>query len=126
MGGGTSAIGGDSGYSGMASAMGDGSEFATPDGRATGGPVRAGQIYRWQEQGMEMFSPQSDGTVINANQVKAMAGGGSRSAMVNVGGITINAAPGMSPQAIAREVTRQLQQAVRGAGMDLHDGGSYV
>jgi hypothetical protein len=30
---------------------------------------------------------------------------------VNVGGITVNAAPGQSPEAVAREVRRQLSEA---------------
>lgn len=101
--------------------------YTEADGqRATGGPVRAGGIYRWNEQGREMFSPTTDGTVINARQVKAMAGGGSRSMSMNLGGITINTAPGMSPQAIAREVRREMERLARSNGFGLHDGGGYV
>jgi hypothetical protein len=32
---------------------------------------------------------------------------------VNVGGITVNAAPGQSPEAVAREVRRQLSEAAQ-------------
>lgn len=97
-------------------------------GRAIGGPARAGAIYRWNEQGHEMFSPTTDGVVINARQTKAMAGGRSagRAISLSIGDINIHAAPGQSPQAIAREVTRQLEEKARSMGMGLHDGGAYV
>lgn len=102
-------------------------EFAGVDGgRATGGPVRAGGIYRWHEEGHEMFSPSTDGTVINARRVKALAGGGKSAPSFHIGGITINAAAGQSPSDIAREVKRQLEQMARAQGAALHDGGSYA
>ncbi|AZB57268.1 tail tape measure protein, partial [Cereibacter sphaeroides] len=40
--------------------------------RALGGPVRAGQIYRWQEQGQELFVPRTDGEVISNRQLRAL------------------------------------------------------
>lgn len=42
--------------------------------RALGGPVNAGQLYRWQENGREWFVPDQDGTVVNQAQMRAMTG----------------------------------------------------
>ena len=44
-------------------------------GAANGGPVKAGQLVRWQENGREWFVPGSDGTVVNPGQQRAMGGG---------------------------------------------------
>ena len=41
-----------------------------------------------------------------------------------IGGITINAAPGQSPADIARAVRRELAEAARQRGFALHDGGA--
>jgi tape measure domain-containing protein len=125
--GGTAGIGGDSGYGGMGGAMDDSAAFAGPDGdRATGGPVRAGGIYRWQEEGEEFFSPRTDGSVINARGTRALraGGGGTRMTTVNLGGITINAGPSQSPMAIARAVRAELER-MTSQGFALHDGGAY-
>ncbi len=97
-------------------------------GRALGGPVRAGQIYRWQEEGEEFFSPATDGTVVPARDVRALkAGGGaaSRRTEINLGGIVIHAAAGMSPDAIAQAVRREFERLTASSG-DLHDGGAYA
>lgn len=45
-------------------------------GKAGGGPVRAGQMVRWQENGQEWFVPQQDGTVLNQAQMRGAMGGG--------------------------------------------------
>ena len=119
--------------------------------RALGGPVRAGMIYRWNEQGREMFMPRVDGEVISHRHVRAlqamqqqggirvvaapggasggavggMAGGAADAApRFQIGGITINAAPGQSPADIARAVRRELAEAARQRGFALHDGGA--
>ncbi|EGJ20127.1 putative tape measure protein [Cereibacter sphaeroides WS8N] len=115
--------------------------------RALGGPVRAGQIYRWQEQGQELFVPRTDGEVISNRQLRALqamaaapsqirvvAGGGraggsapaaARAPRLDIGGITIHAAPGMSPADVARAVRRELQAVARERGLALHDGGEH-
>ncbi len=117
-------------------------------GRALGGPVRAGMIYRWQEEGREMFMPRVDGDVISNRQLRVMqslatapsgirivdrgqtapASGrkGARAARMEIGGITINAAPGMSAHDVARAVRRELQELARQRGFALHDGGDYA
>ncbi|MTH65594.1 hypothetical protein [Paracoccus shanxieyensis] len=120
-----------------------------PDGaRALGGPVRAGLIYRWQEEGRELFMPRTDGNVISNRQLRAMqamaappgglriqpvasAGPGARTASarslrMDIGGITIHAAPGMTPADVARAVRRELETLARSARFDLHDGGDYA
>lgn len=115
--------------------------------RALGGPVRAGMIYRWQEEGRELFMPRVDGDVISNRQLRAIeamsagsgirvvqanpssvadAGRGRVSRRLDIGGITINAAPGMDPHAIGREVRRQLQALAREADFNLHDGADYA
>lgn len=96
-----------------------------PPGRALGGAVRAGQVYRWMEEGQELFSPAVDGSVINARDVRAM-----REARaprpVTIGDIVINAAPGMDAQAVARAVREELLRLTRAQGGELHDGGAYA
>ncbi|RAI00138.1 hypothetical protein DLJ53_20730 [Acuticoccus sediminis] len=41
-------------------------------GRASGGPVRAGQPYMVGEQGKELFVPGANGTILDANRTKSM------------------------------------------------------
>jgi TP901 family phage tail tape measure protein len=94
-------------------------------GRELGGPVRAGQVYRWLEKGEEYFVPNTDGKVVSNRDVRAMrAGGGSRS--FSIGSIHVHAAPGMSARDVAREVARQLEEKARAAGFALDDGGEYA
>ncbi|PTE15908.1 tape measure protein [Pseudogemmobacter blasticus] len=102
--------------------------MATPPGRALGGPVRAGMIYEWQEQGRELFSPRTDGNVISNRQLRSLsagAGSGRRSGGLHIGGITINAAPGQSAGSIARALRRELEELTRQKGFALHDGGDF-
>lgn len=95
-------------------------------GRATGGPVRAGAIYRWMEQGQEFFQPAVDGNVISNRQVKALRQGGRSGARsISLGGINIYAAPGQSPGDIARAVRREIERVLHEGGA-LHDGGAYA
>lgn len=92
--------------------------------------------------------PRVDGSVISNRQLRAMrnvadasagirilpaaprsvAGGsaGARSLRLDLGGITINAAPGMDPQAVARAVRREIEALTRERGFALHDGGNYA
>lgn len=97
-------------------------------GRALGGPVRAGQIYQWQERGLEFFSPGVDGRVIDNRSVQRMTGAARRAAgsVINMGGITVNAAPGMDANAVARAVRRELDAFMRTARNALHDGADYA
>lgn len=91
-------------------------------GRALGGPVRAGQAYRWMEEGREFFVPQTEGSVLSTRALRAMGGAGS----VQVGEIHIHAREGQDPLQIARAVKRELRAMMKPAGFGLHDGESYV
>ncbi|TKA94997.1 tail tape measure protein, partial [Cereibacter changlensis] len=89
-----------------------------------GGPVRAGQLYRWQEEGRELFVPRTDGQVISTRQLRGAAA--PAAPRISVGGITINAAPGMSPTDVARAVRKELAAMARETGFALNDGGDYA
>ncbi len=93
--------------------------------RALGGPVRAGAIYQWQEQGRELFVPNVDGTVISNRQLRSLRGGPGRAApSFTIGEINITAAAGQSVRDVAAAVRRELEDMARGA--PLHDGGAYA
>lgn len=79
-------------------------------GRATGGPVSPGRPYWVGERGPELFVPTS------AGQVAPTVQGGARAVRV---AITVNAAAGEAPQALAQS-SRQVARAVRSAlaGLD--------
>lgn len=94
-------------------------------GRATGGPVRRGQTYNVGENGVERFTADRDGWII-PNRHVAGAGRGGGGTSINLGGITINAAPGMSPQMIARAVSDEIERRARDARFALNDGGGYA
>jgi len=81
-----------------------GSIFGAP-GRATGGPVSPGRAYLIGERGPELFVPTTSG------QIAAAAPNGDRGVQV---AITINAARGEAPQALAQS-SRQVARAVRAA-----------
>lgn len=51
-------------------------------GRAFGGPVSAGQIYEWQENGREYFVPSTNGRVLSPSESKAATSG--RPIVVNI------------------------------------------
>lgn len=69
--------------------------------RASGGKVRAGQMVKWQENGVEYFRPETDGQVLTEGQ---MAAGGAQ--VFNTNNITIVDA--RDPAATAREVRAML------------------
>lgn len=98
----------------------------TVPGKALGGPVRAGQIYRWMEEGVEFFQPSLDGNVISTRELRAMRGNSTRWNAVQIGDVHVHAAPGMSPEDVGREVLRVLRAQAEAAGAVLHDGGSYA
>lgn len=111
--------------------------------RALGGPVRAGFAYRINELGQEVFMPDVAGRVLNARDARAMmegtgfsvaklapigrAGqGAAKVRAVSFGDINITVPGGGDPQAIVAAVKRALKDAMRDAGVDLHDGGGYA
>ena len=84
-------------------------------GRATGGPVSPGRPYMVGERGPELFVPTSSGRV----ETGGFGGGGGGPRDVRVA-ISINAAAGTEPQALARS-SRQVARAVKQALMRLED-----
>lgn len=82
-----------------------GSLFGGAPGRATGGPVSPGRPYWVGERGPELFVPTS------AGQVAANVPAGAREVRVS---ITVNAASGEAPRALAQS-GRQVARAVRAA-----------
>ena len=94
--------------------------------RAKGGPISAGGTYLTSEEGPELITPTRSGYVHTAEQTKAMLGGGSGGQAaspsvaygghtVNLGGIVINAAPGMDAREVAAEAMRQIEAKIGAA-----------
>lgn len=79
--------------------------FGGAPGRATGGPVSPGRPYWVGERGPELFVPTASGSVA------PVAGGGARDVRV---AITVNAAGGEAPRALAQS-SRQVARAVKAA-----------
>lgn len=75
--------------------------------RAKGGPISRGKTYLVGEQGPELITPSRSGYV---NPAGSGGGGG---ATLNLGGINIHAAPGMSPQDVAAAVRREIENAAK-------------
>lgn len=91
--------GSGSGISGLLAGL-----FSGSPGRATGGPVSPGRPYLVGERGPEIFVPTSSGSV-------APVAGGAREVRV---AITVNAAAGEAPRALAQS-SRQVARAVKAA-----------
>jgi TP901 family phage tail tape measure protein len=88
--------------------FGGGGEGGGVDGeRAKGGPVSRGSTYLVGEEGPELITPSRSGYV---NPAGSFGGGG---ATLNLGGINIHAAPGMSSQDIAQAVRREIENAAK-------------
>ncbi len=92
--------------------------------RAIGGGVRAGQTYQWQEEGLELFAPMTDGRVISNAELGRMGRGAAGGGTVTIGDIHVHAQPGQSAVEVARAVRRELAAAMRPRS-PLHDGGVY-
>lgn len=73
------------------------------------------------EQGEERFVPRTDGHVVSNRALRTAARSGGRSVTLNVGGITINAAPGMDAAAVGRSVRRELRAIARQGTLALDD-----
>lgn len=78
--------------------------------RAKGGPISRGGRYLVGENGPEVITPSRSGYV-HPNG----SGGGSSAAQINLGGITINAPPGMDAGQIADEVIRRVEKMAASA-----------
>lgn len=93
------------------------------EARAGGGPVRKGRPYLVGEEGPELITPSADGFVHPAAQTRRMLSGGGASratggtgrgagVVINLGGITVHAAPGMDERQIVREAMRQIEEKI--------------
>lgn len=95
--------------------------------RAGGGPIRAGTPYIVGEDGPELITPSRSGFVHPAGETQKMmsgTGGGTARAAVaappgkvtlNLGGVTINAAPGQSAQEVAERAIALIEQKIGAA-----------
>lgn len=89
-----------------------------PPGRASGGPVSAGQSYMVGEQGPELIIPRQNGTVLPADVVRQLAAGSGRSAagvtisgpLVQMGGVTVDSMA--RADALARMVGDQVRRVL--------------
>ena len=102
-------------------------EFEGLDGqRAGGGPIRAGGTYLVGEEGPELITPDRAGYVHTAAETRRMASGGagggisaapsaSRRVTLNLGGLVINAAPGMNERDLVAEAVRQIEDKIGAA-----------
>lgn len=82
-------------------------DFGVDGQRDKGGPISKGGRYLVGEEGPELITASRSGYV----QPSGTGTGGG--ATLNLGGITINAAPGMSPQEVAQAVRREIENATR-------------
>lgn len=107
-----------------------GGEPSAPTGgephKELGGGVRRGQTYMVGERGRELFTPDRDGWIIPNRKLAGAARGGAGGGSVQVGQITIHAAPGMSPEMIARAVRAEMERAAKESRFALNDGASYA
>ena len=98
--------------------------FGLPFGRASGGPVQAGQPYTVGEHGRELFVPQTAGRILSVPQAKAaMSGGGEVTVVQN-----INVSTGVQ-QTVRTEIKSLMPQIAESAKAAVADakrrGGSY-
>jgi hypothetical protein len=83
-------------------------------GRANGGPVKAGNLYRVNEIGMEVFQPAVDGIILNARQTRVPlpgGGGGGPTYVINAQGATPDVVP------LIRQVLQQQIPNIQRAGV---------
>ena len=89
--------------------------------RANGGPVKANQVVRWQENGKEWFVPGSDGTVVNPSQQRQLGGGAQQ--VVYSPNVVVNG--DVSPQTVAL-VQAMLQRNNAQLVRSMRTGGAYA
>ena len=111
-------------------ASGFSEDFGNAPQRAVGGYFGRGPVVVG-ERGPELRFENRAGFIATNRQLRGLSeaassalsgGGGSRgqaAPQISLGGITVNAAPGMDVMAVAREVERMINQRLRGA---LYDG----
>lgn len=98
--------------------------------RALGGPVRSGGTYLVGERGPELFRAPASGHIsstldtVRAIKANALASASGGSVSNNVS-ISVNAAPGQSPEAIAAAVERRLSEKLSAMSRGAFSDGVY-
>jgi TP901 family phage tail tape measure protein len=92
---------------------------------ASGGPARAGDTYLVGEQGPELFVPERNGYVMNAQDTARVLGGG-QSATLSIGQIVIQAGGDADTQAIATAVREQIERQANELGNLIRAGGGWT
>lgn len=86
--------------------------------RARGGPIRRGGTYLTSEDGPELITAKRDGYVHTAAETERMLSGGGGPTpsggpvTLNVGGIVVHAAPGMSEREIVAQAVQQIESKI--------------
>lgn len=89
-------------------------------GRATGGPVMAGQMYMVGERGRELFVPNTDGRIIPNGQLERFGGGGLTYApVIDMRGADQAAVARM--EVVLREHSRQISNQQRAMNSAQHE-----
>lgn len=96
------------------------------EGRAAGGPVKAGRVYEVGELGRELFMPDEDGTIIDHRdtaalldgnpRAMAMAGGGGVGAGASGGAQEVRLVIGSDGSAFGRMVVQAMRKETRNRG----------
>lgn len=113
--------------------MGGSTAPAVAGARAAGGPVSRGKTYLVGERGPELFTAPSGGRIadtmetVRAIKSQALAGAAkvAGSTANNTFNFTINAAPGQSPEDVARAVHRELSRKMNELSHGAHSDGAY-
>lgn len=86
-------------------------------GRASGGPVSAGQPYIVGENGWEVFIPSTSGTIMNQQQLQTVNNNSTNNSR-SVGGITIVVnGSGLTLDEITQQMGRKMSMAMRAQGV---------
>jgi len=106
---------------------------AVAGARAAGGPVRRGSTYLVGERGPELFTAPSGGRIadtmetVRAIKSQALAGAAKAAGSTtnNTFSFTIHAAPGQSPEDVARAVHREFSRKLNELSHGAHSDGAY-
>ena len=77
-------------------------------GRASGGPVKAGQMYRVNERGMEFFQPATDGRVIPLGYGNTPSESGGAAPVINITN-HISQQSGENEESLATRLSAKIQ-----------------
>ncbi|MEM1149753.1 MAG: phage tail tape measure protein [Pseudomonadota bacterium] len=116
--------GGGGGAAAVQQDYGSGAELP---GRAGGGYIRAGSQYWVGEREPEIFSSTRSGWITNQEQmVDQLAARRTAGSNVTIGDVHVHAAQGMSPEAVADAVMRQLEERLSDRLAGIHADTDFV